>query len=102
MGGIQNTQCGFKAYRIEAIKQISKKLYLFNLKNAQTISRPAVAAGFDVEVLYVATLLGYKIKEVPVVRDYKMSRRVNLVNDAIKGVKELLLLKYLKIKRVYK
>ena len=48
---IKDTQCGFKAFTEDAAERIFSRL---------TITR----WGFDVEVLAIAKLLGYKIKEV--------------------------------------
>lgn len=102
LGSIQDTQCGFKAYKKDVIDNISKNLHIFNLDNAKELDRPAVLPGFDVEILFVARKLGYKYKEVPVVWDYQMSRRINFVKDAFYGVLELLYLRYLSLKGAYK
>jgi len=49
----RDTQCGFKAFRREAAQAI--------------FSRQTIAGfGFDVEVLYLARLLGYRTLEIPV------------------------------------
>jgi len=50
---VRDTQCGFKMFRKEAAREIFSR---------QTIWR----WGFDIEILYIAKKLGYKIKEVPV------------------------------------
>ena len=52
--GIWDTQCGFKAFTEEAA------LKIFPLMKIERW-------GFDVEILTLAKLLGYKIKEIPVV-----------------------------------
>lgn len=51
--GIKDTQCGFKLFRRDAAKKIFSK---------QLINGWA----FDVEVLFLAKKLGFKIKEVPI------------------------------------
>jgi len=51
VSGVKDTQCGFKAFTEDAADKIFSRL---------TITR----WGFDVEVLAIARLLGYKIKEV--------------------------------------
>ena len=48
-----------------------------------------VTAGFDVEILYIASKMGYKIKEVPVEWLYVESRRVSPIKDSINGVLDL-------------
>ncbi len=51
--GFPDTQCGFKLFQGDVVKQIFSR---------QTIKR----WGFDIEVLYIAKLLHYRIKQVPV------------------------------------
>lgn len=53
LGGIKDTQCGFKLFSTSAAKRVFGK---------QTIWR----WGFDMEILRAGRELGYKIKEVPV------------------------------------
>ncbi len=57
---ITDTQCGFKAFRTSALEQI---MPLISVKKY----------AFDVEILTVATLLGMRIKELPVNVDLKAS-----------------------------
>lgn len=52
--GIWDTQCGFKAFTEESAKKIFPLIKIERW-------------GFDVEILTLAKLLGYKIKEIPVV-----------------------------------
>jgi hypothetical protein len=49
-----------------------------------------VTAGFDIEVLFLARILGYKIKEVPVEWHYVETRRVSPVIDSIQGLTDIL------------
>lgn len=51
--GINDTQRGFKIFTAQAVKDIFPRLTIFGW-------------GFDVEVLAIARLEGYKIKEIPV------------------------------------
>lgn len=51
--GIWDTQCGFKAFTAEAADRIFKMSRIRGW-------------GFDVEILSIAKLMGYKIKEMPV------------------------------------
>ena len=87
---ITDTQCGFKAFRQTAIQPILDHLYFFNMKGAKEAKGATVTAGFDVELLYVAQKLGFKTREVPVQWDYRFSRRVNLLRDSLKGIRELI------------
>lgn len=54
VGGIKDTQCGFKAFTEQSAEDVFKRLTIFRW-------------GFDIESLAVAKLLKYKIKEAPVV-----------------------------------
>ncbi len=66
--GIHDTQCGLKCFRAEIARSI------FAL---QTIN----GFGFDVEILFLARRLGYRIVEVPVRWSHRPSSRVNPVRD---------------------
>lgn len=61
---IQDTQCGFKAFRGEAAKQIFKRAKIDGF-------------GFDTEVLFLAQKLNYRVVEVPVVWKHYANSRVN-------------------------
>ena len=54
LGGYRDTQCGFKAFRRAAARDIFPRLR-------------TAGFGFDVEVLVLARDLGYRVAEVPVV-----------------------------------
>jgi glycosyltransferase involved in cell wall biosynthesis len=81
--GITDTQCGFKAFRREVAKEIFQKLELYGTQHA--VEGPMVTAGFDIELLYLAKKLGYKIKEVPVEWHYVETRRVSPIKDSLQG-----------------
>ncbi len=92
LNGISDTQCGFKIFK----KQVAQKLFsrinkLHN--NFKKVSGSNVSAGFDVELLYLAQKIGYKIKEVPVSWLYVETRRVNPIKDSIEGFMDLLRIK---------
>lgn len=86
---VHDTQCGFKAFRREAIHPILSRMVLYGAQATDSLRGPAVTSGFDVELLFVAQKLGYSIREVPVEWDYKRSRRVNLLRDALRGIRDL-------------
>lgn len=64
-----DTQCGFKAYRREAAQRIAK---------CQRLEKWA----FDVEQLYLAQLMGMKVRELPVHWINSAASRVRFVRDA--------------------
>lgn len=68
---IQDTQCGFKIFKRDIITPIFSRNYLRGF-------------GFDVEVLYLAHKMGYKIKEGPVSWHHVGGSKINLLADSIK------------------
>ncbi len=75
--GIQDTQCGFKAFTREAARDIFPR---------QTID----GFGFDVELLYIARQRGYRIREVPVTWVYAASSRVDPLRDTVRMFADVL------------
>lgn len=61
--GINDTQCGFKAFKTEVAKKVFPQLEFFRQK--QEVSGWKVTS-FDVELLFLVEKYGYRIKEVPV------------------------------------
>lgn len=85
---ITDTQCGFKAFRRSVAVDIFKRLRLYG--NTQIICGSKVTAGFDIEVLFIARKLGYKIVEVPVEWHYVETRRVNPLKDSWEGFMDII------------
>jgi dolichyl-phosphate beta-glucosyltransferase len=71
-----DTQCGFKAFRLSACKPIIE---------AATINR----FGFDVELLYVASLAGLRLREVPVRWDHNEGSKVSVMRDSLRMFDEV-------------
>lgn len=101
ISGISDTQCGFKGFRNEVAKKLFEKISKINNGFAEIYSSK-VSAGFDVELLYLAQKMGYKIKEVPVNWLYVETRRVNPLRDSIDGLFDLFKIKLNSIKGIYK
>lgn len=74
--GITDSQCGFKAFRRECAVSIFKRITIFRF-------------GFDVEVLYIAKKLGYKIKKIPITCRNTIESRVRLINDSLRMFSDL-------------
>lgn len=86
--GITDTQCGFKAFKRHVAKDIFARLELY--ASNQEVHGPMVTAGFDIETLFLAKQLGFKIKEVPVEWHYVETRRVNPIKDSVQGFVDML------------
>jgi dolichyl-phosphate beta-glucosyltransferase len=79
--GVTDTQCGFKGFRRDAARRIFA---------AQTID----GFGFDVEALYLARTLGYRIVELPVACTYHGGSSVNRVGDVLRMTRDLFLVRW--------
>jgi len=99
--GISDTQCGFKMFKKDTAQKLFKIINKLH-KNFDAISGSNVSAGFDVELLFIAENLGYKIKEVPVNWLYVETRRVNPIRDSIAGVIDLIKIKIKDLRGEYK
>ncbi|NTU46130.1 glycosyltransferase [Candidatus Roizmanbacteria bacterium] len=97
--GIKDTQCGFKMFNTVAAKNILSKLHVFKAK--RTVHGPSVFAGFDLEFLFVAAKLKYKIKEVPVIWRHVETKNVNFVKDAVETLKDIARIKLADIQGKY-
>jgi glycosyltransferase involved in cell wall biosynthesis len=71
-----DTQCGFKAFRLNACGPIIE---------AARIDR----FGFDVELLYVGLLAGLALKEIPVRWDHNEGSKVSVIRDSLRMFNEV-------------
>jgi len=76
--GIDDTQCGFKAFTRFAATEINRRARLY--AEQESISGARVTA-FDVEMLVIARELKLKIVEVPVIWTYGQASKVNPISD---------------------
>ncbi len=88
----KDTQCGFKAFSQKAAKDIFGKLQIFS--NKTQTSGASVTAGFDLEVLYIARKLGFKVAEVAVDWHHKEGTKVDPLKDSLEGLKGLLMVRF--------
>ncbi len=91
---ITDTQCGFKAFRGSVARDTFRHMHLYAPGRDPRVRGAVVAAGFDVETLFVARKLGYRIKEVPVNWDYARTRRVSFWLDSLRGLRDLIRIRY--------
>jgi dolichyl-phosphate beta-glucosyltransferase len=75
--GIHDTQCGFKLFTSDAARRV------FGLCTIDNFS-------FDVEVLFVARRLGYRIAEVPVTWRHQEGSKVRLWRDGPRMLRTLI------------
>ncbi len=96
----KDTQCGFKAFKKEASEKIFSKMQVFSEKSKARGA--AVSAGFDLEVLYLARKLGFRVAEVPVRWFHKETERINPIKDSFEGLRDLLKVKLNALEGKYK
>jgi dolichyl-phosphate beta-glucosyltransferase len=86
--GVQDTQCGFKMFTREA----AQRLY-----GAQTIT----GFSFDLEILYLANKLGYRIAEVPVAWVDAPGSKLDPSKEAQRFLRDLVKIKMNDLRGVY-
>ncbi len=86
--GLQDTQCGFKCFRGEVAEQLFRR---------QTLT----GWSFDVEILFIARQLGYKVVEIPVRWYYNPNSKISVVHDSFKMGIDLLTIRLNGLRGVY-
>ena len=86
--GLQDTQCGFKCFTGQVAQAVFSR---------QTMTGWA----FDVEVLFIARRLGYRIIEVPIPWFYNPESRIRLVRDSYRMAIDLLTIRWKGLLRQY-
>lgn len=77
LGGIKDTQCGFKLFRKETIVPIFSRQTLNDF-------------GFDVEILFITKKLGFRIKEIPITWINSRGSKVRLLKDPIRMLLDII------------
>jgi glycosyltransferase involved in cell wall biosynthesis len=98
---IVDTQCGFKAFKREVIKNLFGDLQIF--EEAKKVKGWRVGA-FDVELLFLAQKRGYKVAEVPVEwqdRDITRGKQRKFINESKEMLKEILRVKLNDLRGIY-
>jgi len=90
--GINDTQCGFKAFRDDVARAVFARMKLYG-ENAQQVT-DSMVTGFDVEVLFIGQKYGYKIKEVPVEWRYGNETKVNPLKDSWRNFRDVVLVRW--------
>ncbi len=68
---IKDTQCGFKMFKKEVVRPLFSRSYLQGF-------------GFDIEILYLAHKMGYKVKEGPISWHHVGGGKINPFMDSIR------------------
>ena len=67
---IKDTQCGFKMFKKDIIEPLFSRIYLQRF-------------GFDIEILYLAHKMGYRVKEKAVSWHHVSGSKVNILTDSL-------------------
>ncbi len=83
LGDIEDTQCGFKAFRRDAAREVFSRQQLDGW-------------AFDAEVLYVAQRLGYRIDQVPIEWHHVEGSSFRLgIGSAFREIRDLLRIRWM-------
>jgi dolichyl-phosphate beta-glucosyltransferase len=96
----KDTQTGFKGFKREAARNVFGLMKKF-FEN-KTVKGASTAAGFDVEMLYIARKMGYKIAEVPVEWVYEPGTRKNPLKESWIGFRGMMAVRIKSILGMYK
>jgi dolichyl-phosphate beta-glucosyltransferase len=88
VAGIADTQCGFKLFRGPVAHALFSRMR-------------TTGFSFDVEVLMMARLCGFRIAEVPVNWTHQPGSRVNLVTDSTRMASDLFRIRLRRLKGQY-
>jgi hypothetical protein len=97
--GINDTQCGFKAFTREAAQDIFSRTRLH--AGDQPVRGPRVT-GFDVEVLFIARQRGYTIVETPVYWKHVAGSKVQPLQDSFRMFADVLRVRWNAIRGRYR
>lgn len=97
--GIHDTQCGFKLFSREATEKLFPRLTV-SVRN-HPIKHPFTGA-FDVELLFMANLIGFNIAEVPVIWHHIETKRVSPVKDSLRMFWEVVRIRWAHLRGVYR
>lgn len=75
--GLHDTQCGFKCFRQEVAQDLFTSITFMGWS-------------FDIELLYIARLRGYKIKEIPIPWYFNPESKLNVFQDALLMFRDIL------------
>jgi len=86
--GIHDTQCGFKLFTREACFSIFSALQLYDESSPKL--RAAAVTAFDVEVLFLARLQGFRIAEASVTWRFGEQSKVSCLRDSVCNFRDVI------------
>jgi len=86
--GLQDTQCGFKCFRGPVADDLFRR-------------QTRTGWSFDVEILFIARLLGYKVIEIPIHWYYDPHSKISVVRDSFKMGMDILTIRLNALRGIY-
>lgn len=97
--GILDTQCGFKLFSAEASQKLFGNLVVYGRQKERS---DAFTGAFDVEVLYLALKLNYKIRELPITWHHHETDRVSPIKDSLRMLYDIIKIRWADSRGSYK
>ena len=97
--GIWDTQAGFKCFKGEVAKDLFDRLKVYS--QGKKI-KGALVTAFDVELLFIAKKLNYKIKEEAIEWHHVKTTRVSPIKDSLRMFRDVLKVRLNDFRGVYK
>jgi len=85
--GVRDTQCGFKGFRSEVAQDLFRRARLY--RGEGEVNGPLVT-GFDVELLFLARKLGYRLDQLPVTWHHVEGSKVRPGLDSLLMMRDIL------------
>ena len=79
--GLNDTQCGFKCFRAPIARELFNKMRIRGWS-------------FDVEILYLAQLRGYRIVEIPIPWYYNPDSHISVIKDSLQMGLDILKIRF--------
>ncbi len=100
VGNFNDTQCGFKAFRRPVAYDLFRRARIYG-DDAPVIKGAAVTA-FDVEILFLAVMRGYRVAELPVLWHYGEETKVDPIRDAVRNLRDIVRVRLFAMQGQYK
>jgi dolichyl-phosphate beta-glucosyltransferase len=88
--GILDTQCGFKLFSQKAAETLFPKLSVYGEQKSRS---DAFTGAFDVELLFLAKINNFAIREVPILWRHHETERVSPIKDSIRMFRDIVLIR---------
>lgn len=98
VGGIHDTQNGFKLFSATATEQLFSALYIYG---PHATWQDAFTGAFDVELLFLARKFGFTIAEVPIVWTHRETDRVSPLKDSLRMFRDVVRIRLAAVEHKY-